>query len=139
MNGRASKRKGDSFERELAAFFRMNGIAEVGRAPLSGGGNVNMSGGADLIGTPGIFVEAKRTERLNVRDALRQAEANIVKSGSPESPVVITRRNREATEDALVVMRLKLFMEFYQLVLRHHGYISEPLVIDADDPVELIE
>ena len=73
------KRKGDGYERELAHWLNTNVYKEerCERAPLSGGGSVNMAaGGADLLGTPGIFVEAKRVEKLPWRDALAQAERN---------------------------------------------------------------
>ena len=84
------KRKGDTFERELATYF--NETADMNtayRAPLSGGGKVSSHGGADLIGVPDLFVEAKRVERLNFMDAIRQAERNSQETNSPETPIVI--------------------------------------------------
>ena len=83
------------------------------------------AGGADILGTPSIFIEAKRTERLNVREALRQAEGNIEKTRSPEAPVVVTRRNREPLDDSLVVMRLKDWKEFYKAFLQREGHLRD--------------
>ena len=116
------KRKGDGFERELAAYFNEEAdINTAYRAPLSGGGKVNSHGGADLIGVPDLFVEAKRVERLNFMDAIRQAEKNSQETNSPEPPIVINRRNRMTTEESLCVLRLKDFMKYYNAFLELTG------------------
>jgi Holliday junction resolvase len=135
-NGRGMKAKGDAYERELAAHINGSTGLNSGRAPLSGGGKVGIAGGADLLGTPFLFVEAKRTERLNVREALRQAETNIRKTKSPEAPIVITRMNREATGDSLIVMRLDSFLEVYRSHLLANGYVRDKVEPDANDPLE---
>ncbi len=122
------KNKGDNYERELAAWFNKEvyeGRDQCGRAPLSGGGFVGLSGGADLIGTTGLFVEAKRVEKLNFMEALRQAEGNIVKTHSPEAAIVINRRNRMTTGESLVLMRLDKFAEFYKSWLILQGHIAK--------------
>jgi hypothetical protein len=121
------KEKGSVYERELAAYLNERLGLSTSRAPLSGGGKVGLgSGGADLIGTPDLFVEAKRTERLNLRAALRQAETNIRKTRSPEAPVVITRMNREPTGDSLVCMRLDFFLALYASHLTLTGVMKGP-------------
>lgn len=119
-----SKRKGDGYERELAKYISDNCGLEASRAPLSGGGKVGMSGGADLLGTPYLFVEAKRVERLNFLEAMRQAEGNIKKTRSPDAAIVINRRSRMKTGESLCVMRLDDFLRFYKAFLAFHGYIS---------------
>tara|TARA_B100000035_G_C20991630_1_gene550447 strand:- start:988 stop:1371 length:384 start_codon:yes stop_codon:yes gene_type:complete len=119
------KSKGDKYEVDLSHYFNdhIYEAKQCSRAPLSGGGKVGLnSGGADLLGTTGIFVEAKRVERLNVREAMAQAEKNIEATHAPEFPVVITRRNREALDDSLCVMRLKHFKELYKAWLQVNGY-----------------
>lgn len=114
----SQKNKGDRFERELAEYFNSTAkITTAFRAPLSGGGFVSTSGGADLMGVPDLFVEAKRVERLNFMDAIRQAEKNSQETNSPETPIVINRRNRMATEDSLCLLRLKNFMKYYKAYL----------------------
>lgn len=135
-NGRSMKAKGDLYERELAAYISEQTGITAGRAPLSGGGKVGLAGGADLIGTPGLFVEAKRVERLSFREALSQAELNIKKTRSPEAPIVITRRNRESTGDSLVVMRLDSFLEIYRSHLLASGYVRERVEPAPTDPLE---
>ena len=69
--GNPQKRKGDKYEVDLAKWFNENIFNEerCQRAPLSGGGKIGLqAGGADILGTPDVFIEAKRVERLNVRD-----------------------------------------------------------------------
>jgi Holliday junction resolvase len=128
------KSKGDAYERELATYLneQVFGEEQCQRAPLSGGGKsgIVIAGGADLVGTPDVFIEAKRVERLNVRDAMRQAERNIDRSSTSDVPVVITRRNREATGDSLVVMRMKDWKKLYRQFLLFNGKIKdEPHVV----------
>lgn len=118
------KRKGDDFERELAAYINEKiGIACF-RAPLSGGGKVGMVGGTDILGAPELFIEAKRVERLNFHDALRQAEGNVQKTASQDRAVVINRRSREPTGRSLVLLRLDDFLDLYRGHLRTTGHIK---------------
>jgi hypothetical protein len=118
----SSKRKGDGYERELATYINeKTGLQTAHRAPLSGGGMVGLSGGADIIGVPELFIEAKRVERLNFLDAIRQAERNKQKTNSPEIPVVINRRNRMATGESLCLVRLDDFLKLYVSHLKEMG------------------
>jgi hypothetical protein len=125
--GNPQKAKGDKYEVDLAHYFNDHVFMEerCQRAPLSGGGKIGLhAGGADLLGTPLVFVEAKRVERLNVRDAMRQAERNIQQTRSPEAPVVITRRNQEALADSLVIMRLKDWKLMYVAALEKSAFLK---------------
>lgn len=119
------KNKGDKYENDLSKYFNEHiyGYEQSQRAPLSGGGKIGIhAGGADLLGTTGLFVEAKRVERLNFRDAMAQAERNIAQTNSPEYAVVITRRNRETLDDSVCMMRLKDYKELYKAWLQINGY-----------------
>lgn len=121
MSGKAPKRKGDGYERELAKYFNekvFGGEDKVQRAPLSGGGAVKSSGGSDLKNTPYIFVEAKRTEKFQIHQSMRQAEDNIEISKSNDMPIVITRRNRTETGDSLCILKLDDFLKMYQLLVK---------------------
>ncbi len=112
--------KGDGYERELAKYFNekiFNGEDKVQRMPLSGGGAIKSSGGSDLKNTPHIYVEAKRTEKFKIHESMRQVCENIETSKSDSMPVVITRRNREATGDSLCVLKLDDFMELYRILI----------------------
>ena len=120
------KRKGDGYERELAKWLDrrlFGGDNKITRAPLSGGGSYITGGGrADLIGTPDLWVEAKRTEKFQPYAAMQQAETGIHKSDTPEMPVVIQRRNQMKTQDSLVVMRLNDFAFIYEGYLMQYGW-----------------
>ena len=119
MSGKAPKRKGDGYERELAKYFNekiFNGDDRVQRAPLSGGGAVKSSGGSDLKNTPYIYVEAKRTEKFQIHQSMKQVEENIKISNSNDMPIVITRRNRTETGDSLCVLKLDDFLSMYKLL-----------------------
>lgn len=126
-NGRGMKEKGAVYEREIAAHLNAqvyDGKEQAFRAPLSGGGVVNLeAGGADLLGTPGLFIEAKRVEKLSFREAMAQAEGNVGKRNTEDKPIVITRRNREATGQSVVIMRLDDFLPFYRAWLEREGYV----------------
>jgi len=131
LKPRGAKQKGDKYERELAAYFNQHvfdGRDVVFRAPLSGGGSINFEGGgADLNGTQDLFVEAKRVEKLNIRDALRQAESNLVKRDMTalEMPVVINRRNGETTGQSVVSLRLDDFLCLYRHHLAKTGHLKD--------------
>ena len=118
------KRKGDGYERELAAYFNdVCGLSSY-RTPLSGGGRVDMTPAADLMGTPGLFVEAKRVERLNFHAALAQAERNRDRDSGADTEitVVINRRSRMTTGQSLCLLRLDDLLELYRHYLRANGY-----------------
>lgn len=140
MPGKAPKNKGSSYERELAEYLNMTcfaGKCVVTRAPLSGGGRFSANaGGTDLLGAPGLFVEAKRFERLDFRKAVRQAQRNAKLRQTTDLPLVITRRNREATGESLVVTTLSNFMEFYQAWLREKGIQVAAASAASTNPVE---
>lgn len=118
------KRKGDDFERELATYINEKVGISCFRAPLSGGGKVGMVGGTDILGAPELFIEAKRVERLNFHDALRQAEGNIQKTASSDRAVIVNRRNRTPTGRSLVLLRLDDFLDLYRSHLRTTGHIK---------------
>jgi hypothetical protein len=122
---KAHKRKGDAYERELAAYINDATGLNCSRAPLSGGGKVGMHGTADLIGTPALFVEAKRVERLNFHDALRQAETNISKTNSMCMPLVVNRRSRMKTGESLCLLRLDDLLKLYRCYLVLNGYTKD--------------
>ena len=66
--GKAQREKGKRGERELAGVFR-----EYGYDARRGQQYCGAAGNADVIGLPGIHVECKRVEKLNLLDAVAQA------------------------------------------------------------------
>lgn len=93
--GKPSQRKGAQGERELAKVLEAEGY------PMQRGG-ASYGTIPDLVGLPGIHVEVKRVERLNVSAAMQQAERDAIKFQDGD-PAVFHRRNREPW---LVTMRL---------------------------------
>jgi Holliday junction resolvase len=118
------QRKGSKYENELAKYFREQAGVPAFRSPLSGGG-FGHDPMADILGTPGLHIEAKRTERPQILPALEQAEAALSRSYSGDAPIVITRKNNVPTGQSLCVMRLEDFIKLYKVFLLHTGYIKE--------------
>ena len=114
--GRGAKQKGDRYERDLAEFFNVECGISSHRTPLSGGGRKEAL--ADLIGTPGIAIEAKRVEKININEFMQQAARNC----GNDLPVVITRRNKQSLENSYVFMRLHEWMALYRAFLTQQGY-----------------
>lgn len=97
-----SRRKGAEGERELARFLREHGFEARRGQQFSG-----LLGDADVLGLPGIHIECKRVEKLNIDTALEQS----VRDARPgETPVVIHRKNRQSWR---VTMYLEDFLKYY--------------------------
>ena len=62
---------------------------------------------ADVVGLPGIHIEAKAVEKLNLYDAYEQSMRD---SREGEVPVVIHKKNRKTI---LITMSLSDFLDFY--------------------------
>lgn len=98
-----SRRKGASGERELAKKLREYGY-EARRGQQYCGSN----GDADVVGIPGIHIECKRVESLNIKKAMQQS---ISDSKDGEIPVVMHRKNGEKWK---VTMTLDDFIKIYK-------------------------
>ena len=101
--GKASQRKGAGGEKELAEILKGYGYT-LERGPSQSYGTV-----PDLSGLPGIHIEVKRVEKLNISKAMQQSEMDAEKFGDGV-PTVIHRRNREPW---LVTMRLDDWITLY--------------------------
>ena len=102
--GISSQRKGADGERELAAVLREYGY------DMERGGSLSFGEVPDLVGLPGVHIEVKRVERLNVPEAMQQAvkDSQRFRDGMP---ALFHRRNRQPW---LVTIRLEDFMQLYQ-------------------------
>lgn len=98
-----SKRKGARFERALASKLREYGY-ECRRGQQYCGAN----GDADVVGLPGIHIEAKAVERLNLYDAVNQSKRD---AKDDELPAVFHKKNNC---EILVTMPLDVFMDIYR-------------------------
>ena len=100
------KRKGKCGELELARKFREHGYNARRSVQYNG---KEEDGQADLLGLPGIHIECKRTERLNIYDSVNQAKRDC--EGKQQIPVVFHRKNYC---EWLAIMPLDDFMNLYR-------------------------
>ena len=98
-----SRAKGAEGERELAKILREHGY-ESRRGQQFCGKN----GDADVVGLPGIHIECKRVERLDLNAAMKQA---IEDAKDYDRPCVFHRKNRDFWK---VTMTLEDFLEMYR-------------------------
>ena len=85
--GMRSKTKGKVGEREAAA--ALNEV--LGTGCRRGAQHCGGPESPDVIGLPGVHVEVKRVEALNIRKAVEQSAAD---AGPGESAIVLHRQNR---------------------------------------------
>lgn len=113
-----SRRKGAVGEREIAGILQEYGYSTRRGQQFSGA-----NGDADVEGLPGIHMEVKRVEHLNIDKALQQAirdtYADELKQGKKLIPAVFHRANDDRKKDSTkgtwkVTLTLKDFMEIYQ-------------------------
>ena len=98
-----SRNKGKRGELELAKKLREYGYDSRRGQQYSGA-----NGDADVVGLPGIHIEAKAVERLNIYDAMSQSKHD---ARDGEIPVVM---HKKKYCNVLVTMELDSFMKLYQ-------------------------
>ena len=103
-----SKAKGARFERELSARFRENGYSDARRTAQYCG---NTGDASDVVGLPGIHVEAKHQERMNLYDWMAQAKRDAEANGKGHLPVVFHKKNNAPI---LVTMELDDWFNLYR-------------------------
>ena len=106
--GKSQREKGKRGDRELAGQLR-----EYGYDCRRGQQYCGRSGAADVVGLPGIHIECKRVERLNLHDAMDQAvrDAGALPEDGRPFPAVFHRRDHE---EWLVTMRLEEWIHLYR-------------------------
>ena len=101
-----SKDKGARFERLLASKFREYGYEDARRTAQYCG---NTGDASDVVGLPGIHIEAKHQEQMRLYDWMAQAVRDA--GESDKLPAVFHKKNNA---DILVTMRLQDWMEIYR-------------------------
>ena len=101
--GMSQREKGKRGERELASMLRDEGY-DTRRGQQFCGKN----GDADVVGLPGIHIEVKRVEHLNLYDAIAQACRDSMVN---ELPAVFHRKDRCAW---LVTMPFEDWITLYR-------------------------
>lgn len=97
-----SRDKGKRGELELAKKLK-----EYGYDTRRGQQYCGSNGDADVVGLPGIHIECKRVEKLNLYDAMSQSVSDAKEN---EMPAVFHRKNHC---EWLVTMRFDDFMRMY--------------------------
>ena len=82
-----SKQKGARGEREFAKFCNFEGYT------VRRGQQYNGIEGEDCVGLPGIHIEVKRTERLNIYDAMDQSINDA--RNTDNIPIVAHKKNNK--------------------------------------------
>ena len=126
--GLKSQKKGAAGERELADCLRRAGY------PVSWGGNKTYGAVPDVSGLPGIHVECKRVEQLNVGKAMEQAErdADRFRDGAP---AVFHRKNKSPW---LVTMKLSDWLPLYASALtQDHDHDAHARFFTCDPTSDL--
>lgn len=113
-----SREKGKRAELQLAHILTGYGYESRRNQQFSGA-----NGDADVVGLPGIHIECKHVEKLNIDKALQQSirdnYADELRQGIDLIPVVMHRSNDDRKKDSTkgvwkVTLTLKDFMKIYQ-------------------------
>lgn len=100
-----SKQKGARFERSLASKFREYGYDARRTAQYCG----NTGDASDVVGLPGLHIEAKHQERMSLYEWMAQAKRDA--EGTGRLPAVFHKKNNASI---LVTMELEDFMNLYR-------------------------
>lgn len=98
-----SRDKGARFERQIA-----NVLKERGYEARRGQQYCGTNGDADVIGLPGVHIECKAVERLNVSAAYAQSQRD---ARDGEVPVVVHKKSREPI---MITLLLDDFLDIYE-------------------------
>lgn len=101
-----SRAKGARFERKLASRFK-----DYGYNCRRGQQYCGANGDADVIGLPGIHIEAKAVERMSLYEWIAQAKRDSAAGGKNLLPIVFHKKNNA---EILVSMEFDVFMEIYK-------------------------
>ena len=102
-----SKQKGARFERQLASRLREHGYEARRTAQYCG----NTGDASDVVGLPGLHIEAKHQEAMRLYDWVDQAKRDAAANGKGNLPAVFHKKNNA---DILVTLPLDAFMTIYR-------------------------
>ena len=112
--GAKSQKKGADGERELVEHLRRAGYS------VSWGGNRTYGAVPDASGLPGVHIECKRVEQLNIARAMEQADrdAHRFRDGAP---TLFHRKNKSPW---LVTMQLTDWLRLYSAADRNADFFT---------------
>lgn len=117
-----SKQKGARFERMLALRLRDYGYKDARRTAQYCG---NTGDASDVIGLPGLHIEAKHCERMQLYDWMAQAKRDARASKKDVLPAVFHKKNNA---EILVTMEIGDFMNLYREW--HSGFQLKECIAD---------
>ncbi len=123
--GRGSKIKGSNGELEVAALFKKNGYAARRSSQFCGS-----SGDAQdvmVLDVPELHVEVKRTERLNLYEAMEQVERDNIKKR--QIPVIFHRRNHQ---DWVCIVSQETFFKLLKGYKMAQEFLEDDGLTDAE-------
>lgn len=103
-----SKQKGARFERALASIFREYGFKDARRTAQYCGNNGDAS---DVVGLPGIHIEAKHQEQMRLYDWMAQVKRDAEANNKGHLPAVFHKKNNA---EILVTMTIDDWMILYR-------------------------
>ena len=103
-----SKQKGARFERHLASVFREYGYTDAHRTAQYCG---NTGDASDVVGLPGLHIEAKHQETMRLYDWMDQAKRDAAANGKGNLPAVFHKKNNA---EILVTMTLSDWFNLYR-------------------------
>lgn len=106
--GKMQRDKGARFERKLASIFRDEYGYDARRTAQYCG---NTGDASDVVGLPGLHIEAKHVERMELYKWMDQAKRDAEAGGKGNLPAVFHKKNRG---EILVTMELPAFMSLYK-------------------------
>lgn len=101
-----SKNKGKRFELKLAHKISEYGYKCRRTAQYCG----NTGDASDVVGLPGIHIEAKHQEKMHLYDWIEQAVRDAEANGKGDIPAVFHKKNNA---EILVTVRFEDFMKLY--------------------------
>lgn len=111
-----SKEKGKRFERALARLLREHGYTARRTAQYCG----NTGDASDVVGLPGIHIEAKHQEKMELYKWMEQAKRDS--AGTGNLPAVFHKKNNASI---LVTMEFADFMRIYEGKVQHEKHTSD--------------
>lgn len=111
-----SRRKGATGELEFAHKCEEYGFEDCYRTAQHTGKLPEAS--ADCVGLPGIHIEVKRVEKLNIDNAVEQSVRDAEIQNKGNIPVVFHRKNRKPW---LATMTLDNWMKIYKSHIKQNN------------------
>lgn len=102
--GRSSKRKGKIGELEVVNLLKAAGYNAHRSVQYCG----RTGAAADVVGLPGIHIEVKRVEKLNLKKAYEQAVNDSKENSNNVIPAIFHRQSREPW---MVTLSLQDFLD----------------------------